>query len=141
MKEVYLDNQINVVGFKITTNNKTEIGSCANIPKLWSKFYQSKLISKDVKYGVYFNYKDKHFSDYDLLVGVLGDISDRFDYVTICPGKYFVFKKCGEIHKIVVELWKEIWNFFENNNVKRAYKTDFEKYLSDNEVEIYISII
>lgn len=65
----------------------------------------------------------------------------KFDNARIQSGKYLVFEQSGEIHKIVLELWNEIWNFFESSDIKRAYTTDFEKYISHDRVEIYISIL
>lgn len=141
MKEFYLNNKINIIGFKATTNNKNEMGLQGAIPKLWTKFCQSQLFAQDIKYGVYFNYQDRHFADYDVMVGVDSDVCDKFDNTTIESGKYLVFEKSGEIHQIVPELWAEIWNFFETSDIKRAYKTDFEKYTDQNRVEIYISVI
>jgi len=38
--------------------------------------------------------------------------------------------------------WSKIWEYFANKNsqYKRAYKTDFEYYKNQHEIEIYISI-
>jgi len=42
----------------------------------------------------------------------------------------------------IIETWGEIWEYFSNENsqYKRAYKTDFEYYKDQNEIEIYISV-
>ncbi|MDO5045441.1 GyrI-like domain-containing protein [Campylobacter sp.] len=141
MKKFHLNDKIDIIGFKASTNNKKEMSVDGVIPKLWAKFCQSELFTQDVKYGVYFNYQDRHFADYDIMVGINSKPCDKFDSVAIESGKYIVFEKSGEIHKIVPELWGEIWNFFETSDIKRAYKTDFEKYTDQNRVEIYISIV
>ena len=41
--------------------------------------------------------------------------------------KYLVFKKQGELPMVVVELWEEIWDYF-------------EKYAKEDEIEIFVSI-
>ena len=55
--------------------------------------------------------------------------------------RYLVFDKKGELPGIVVDCWKEIWEYFENEpEYERVYNIDFEKYSKENEIEIYISI-
>jgi|GEM_PF-4538289 len=41
-----------------------------------------------------------------------------------------------------IETWGKIWEYFSNENSQyiRAYKTDFEYYKNENEIEIYISV-
>ena len=69
MREFYLDKPLKITGYKVTTNNKLELNqNTAAIPNLWKKFNNSDLFN-DVNYIVYFNYRNKHFDDYDLLVG------------------------------------------------------------------------
>ncbi|WP_277620696.1 hypothetical protein [Campylobacter blaseri] len=41
----------------------------------------------------------------------------------------------------MIELWYEIWKFFDKSDVKRAYNTDFEKYIGKDKIEIYISLL
>jgi len=42
----------------------------------------------------------------------------------------------------IIETWGKIWEYFsdENSQYKRVYKTDFEYYKNQSEIEIYISI-
>ncbi|CZE47439.1 GyrI-like domain-containing protein [Campylobacter geochelonis] len=143
MKQVQIKFDKFITGFVVKTNNHDEI--CyknAQIPKLWKKFFDSKLVEiSDIYYGVYYNYTDKHFGDYDILVGVdLTNLDDKFDNVLIENGKYLCFEADGESAKITPMLWQEIWTFFQDCSFKRAYKIDFEKH-SKNKVEIYISIL
>ena len=56
----------------------------------------------------------------------------------IKSGKYAVFSFPNEPQN-VAKFWGEIWKYFENSELKRAYETDFEKYLNEK-IEIYISI-
>ena len=56
----------------------------------------------------------------------------------IQSGKYALFSFANEPQN-VAKFWDEIWRYFESSELKRIYKTDFEKYLKDK-IEIYISI-
>lgn len=138
MREIYINEQIRINGYKITTDNKKELSDSPLIPSLWAKFCRSELV-RDVNFGVYFNYKNEHLGDYDLIVGSKND-KIGFESVFIEKGKYLLFEKDGDLHEAVKALWGEIWEYFEANSTKRAYKTDFEKYVGKNRVEIYISV-
>ena len=95
MREFYLDKPLKITGYKVTTNNKLELNqNTAAIPNLWKKFNNSDLFN-DVNYGVYFNYRNKHFDDYDLLVGStksLSGVCKDCDSIEIQSGKFLVFE-------------------------------------------------
>jgi predicted transcriptional regulator YdeE len=81
--------------------------------------------------------------EFDVLVGVEElEISDKLTSVTLEEGKYLCFESKGEMPQAVIETWGEIWAYFSDENCKekRAYGTDFEVYLSQNEAEIYIGV-
>jgi len=46
------------------------------------------------------------------------------------------------IIQVIIETWGKIWEYFSNEDsqYKRVYRTDFEYYKDQNEIEIYISI-
>lgn len=93
MREICIDEQIKINGCKITTNNKIKRGNSPLIPDIWAKFYQSKLV-RDVNFGVYFNYKNKYFDDYDLIIGSKNDEANiEFENVFIEKGQIFTFRK------------------------------------------------
>lgn len=140
MKVCIVDKPVDVFGFKITTDNSAELTKEALIPNLWGKFHNSNLFV-DEYYGVYYNYEDKHFKKYDFLVGDVFGNDDTLDKVTIQSGKYLVFEADGKFNETVPKLWFEIWKFFDKSLIKRAYKTDFEKYSKDNLIEIFVSIL
>ena len=60
------------------------------------------------------------------------------EILEIKSGKYAVFSFPCEPHN-VAKFWGEIWKYFESSKLRRAYETDFEKYLNEK-IEIYISI-
>lgn len=84
---------------------------------------------------------------YDVLAGYETKNYD-FDTVTIEKGVYAVFHKKFEGTddntrvEAIIETWGKIWEYYadENSQYKRAYRTDFEYYKNQNEIEIYISI-
>lgn len=136
----------NVSGLKTRTNNKIEMNSeTSKIAKLWDNFYSNDILSKkkdsDNIFGVYFNYESDMNGDFDVLAGINSDVDIKYENIAIQSGEYLVFKNKGEMPKIVIDTWIDIWNYFNSNlKIQRAYKTDFEKYLNSSEIEIYIGI-
>ncbi len=53
-----------------------------------------------------------------------------------------MFKATGEVPKIVFETWGRVWEYFSKEGVEheRLYTTDFEYYVNQNEIEIYIAV-
>ena len=94
-------------------------------------------------YGVYTNYESDAMGFFDILVGAEEVVAqESLTMVTIESGTYLCFKAKGELAQVVIDTWGEIWTYFSNDHCKdiRSYKTDFEKYISENEVEIYIGV-
>ncbi len=144
MQRVKLDS-FKVSGVKTRTNNKNEMKpEDSKIALLWNNFYQNKLpekLNSNEIYGVYYNYESDVNGNFDVLAGLKVDNKD-FESINIEKGEYLVFSKKGTMPQAVIDTWSEVWNYFNSNpKEKRAYKTDFEKYISDNEVEVYIGIL
>jgi len=136
-----------ISGISITTNNKNEMDEATSkIPTLWDDYEEKNAYSathdkanNSSIYGVYNNYTSDVNGDYDVTVGV--EVTKSKKAIVIEDEKYLVFKKEGELPQVVIETWKEIWDYFENNDeYKRKYSVDFEHYTKENEIEIYISI-
>lgn len=135
-------------GISITTNNKNEFNEdSAKIPKLWDDYVEQNAYSatfnksKEIyMYGVYSNYSSDLNGDYDVTVAV--EVTKPKGAIIIEDQKFLVFKNKGELPQIVIDTWGEVWSYFEDENseYKRTYKIDFEKYVSKDEIEIYISI-
>lgn len=132
-----------IYGFSVRTNNiKEQNIETRSIDKVWNKFYTSTLaqVKKPFTYGVYHSYASDYNDDFTVTVGYEGD-EILENAVMIQAGKYFVFSKTGSMPDAVIACWQDVWHFFENNpTIKRAYKTDFEEYFSENEVRVYIGI-
>lgn len=67
---------------------------------------------------------------------------DEMQSLMINEGQYLMFPVKGELPQAIMETWQQIWAYFDDESIdeRRAYKTDFEKYISEDEAEIYISV-
>ena len=137
MKIINLDDSFEIYGVKTRTKNEDEIGDEGKIPALWSKFMSEYYDGNSEIYSVYCNYESDLNGHYDNFIGTrLRQKGD--ENLDIQSGKYALFSFANEPQN-VAKFWGEIWRYFESSELKRTYKTDFEKYLKDK-IEIYISI-
>ena len=134
-------------GLSVETNNKNELNpETAKIMQLWNDYEEKNIYGatfnrsdKQDIYGVYSDYVSDVNGDYKVTVAV--EVTKPKNAMIIDNQRYLVFDKKGELPDIVVDCWKEIWEYFENEpEYERVYKIDFEKYSKENEIEIYISI-
>ena len=126
-----------IYGLKTRTKNADEISSSGKIPALWAKFTKEFYDGKSEIYSVYCSYEDGVIGLYDIFIGTKS-LCQSGEILEIKSGKYAVFSFPSEPQN-VAKFWGEIWKYFENSELKRAYETDFEKYLNEK-IEIYISI-
>lgn len=134
-------------GLSSVTNNANEIDEeKAVIPKLWDEYVEKRFdtttfnrANNSFMFGVYSDYSSDVNGDYKITIAI--EVTKPKKAIVIKDERYLVFSKKGELPEIVGETWKEIWDYFENNSeYERAYTIDFEKYLKEDELEIYISI-
>ncbi len=140
-----------IYGVSTRTKNSNEMNpKTSKIGAVWEKFDSTVEVNyKDRQrvYGVYYNYESDANGEFNVLAGYETS-NAALDTVTIEKGKYLVFNKTFEENnnqlriQAVIETWGEIWKYFlnEGSQYKRIYKTDFEYYKNQNEIEIYISI-
>ena len=140
-----------IYGISTRTKNSNEMNpETAKIGAIWQKFdstVDANYKDGEKVYGVYYNYESDANGEFDVLAGY-ETLNDKLDKVTIQKGKYLVFNKTFEQTddstriQAIIKTWGRIWEYFSNENsqYKRAYKTDFEYYKDQNEIEIYISI-
>ena len=146
--EIFNVEEKTISGFSIRTSNAKEFNSAtAQIGKLFQRF--DKSVAVDYKGGarefsVYFNYESDVSGEYSVLMGAdkIVSSSEELASITIPAGKYLKFSANGDIPKIVIDTWSQIWKYFSSPDVphQRAYTIDFEQYKSQLEVEIYIAI-
>ena len=133
------------------TKNSNEMNpETAKIGAIWQKFDSTVEVNYkggEKVYGVYYNFESDANGEFDVLAGY-ETLNDKLDTVKIQKGKYLVFNKVFDETddntriQAVIETWGKVWEYFSNENsqYKRIYKTDFEYYKNQNEIEIYISI-
>ena len=136
-----------IAGLSTVTNNEIEMSEeNGKIAGLWEEYFSKDVYKKtfdkansDFMYGVYSDYESDASGNYKVTVGV--EVTKPKNAIVIEDKKYLVFTKQGELPMVVVELWEEIWEYFEKNNeYERAFEIDFEKYAKEDEIEIFVSI-
>lgn len=138
--------EIKLAGLQIRTSNQKEMNpESAKIGSLWQRFYEELTKSGEMpecSYGVYSNYESDQHGEYDLTVAKTGEFNGEGSIeITIPSGKYLKFEKEGPLPDSALQLWQEIWNYFENtSNHERTFICDFEEYSSMTDVAIYIGI-
>ena len=151
MKPVELDKK-NIFGFSVRTTNANEMNpKTAKIGQTWQKFDNEASVNYQAGervYGVYYDYESDADDEFSVLAGT-ESFSESLEQVTIEKGRYLVFEgKATSPNdeartQAVIDTWGRIWGYFESNKseYKRAYKTYFEHYKSQTEINIYISIV
>ena len=136
-----------IAGISEVTNNETEMSEeSGKIAALWENYFEKDIYKKtfdksnsDFMYGVYSDYESDASGNYKVTVGV--EVTKPKNAIVIENKKYLVFTKQGELPMVVVELWEEIWDYFEkNSDYERSFEVDFEKYVKEDEIEIFVSI-
>jgi predicted transcriptional regulator YdeE len=141
-----------IYGISIRTTNANEMNpKTAQIGGIWQKFDHETSVDYqggERVYGVYYNYESDANGEFDVLAGCEKG-NDIHDKTVIQNGKYLVFEGKAKAEddnariEAVIETWGKIWEYFrdDNSEYKRAYKSDFEHYKSQSDIDIYISII
>lgn len=123
---------------KIRTNNFNDEHVMQKITDMWKKA-STVLSDKDENvYGLYHEYESDYKGDYTLCVA----IEDRDESSVTIPDdtKYEVFKVNTNDEQGIFNTWNEIWKKEDENQLKRAYTYDFEKYSPGGSIAIYIAI-
>ena len=137
-----------VQGFVVRTDNETEMTEQGKIPELWQKFWTKLGVNQqngENAFGVYTNYESDHTGQFDVIAGVNSETqlsNENTAQVTIAAGKYLVFTQQGEMPEAVIEAWTQVWRYFSQPDVgyQRKFTTDFERYIAEDKVEVYIAI-
>ena len=141
-----------IAGIKVRTTNRDESSpDRAKLGSLWERFFQEGIPGKvanqvpgSAVYGVYSEYESDLNGEYSVTAGVQIDPSatgEGFNYVDVSGGEYLVFEGKGAMPEVVIETWRNVWEYFSNaSEFKRAYITDFELYKGMDEVAIHISV-
>lgn len=145
-----------LTGVAVRTSNLRESSPEAQISSLWERYFASGLQQKPglqnptVLYALYTDYESDVNGEYTLL---LGHETERAvsgwgeNSATVPEAAYIKFtSKRGPVQRVVIELWQEIWAFFQNAELERTYSGDFERYdvrdfnPEDTVVDIFVAV-
>ena len=130
-----------IVGFAARTSNEDpQMG--AIIGGLWKQLYtpeNTEKIQNRVNAYAIGLYSDYDKEGYQVTAGF--EVSDAesgngFTVKTIPAGRYAKFSVHGDMIEAVANSWKEIWE----TPLDRTFTGDFEEYLSQEDIDIYIAI-
>ena len=130
-----------IVGFAARTSNEDpQMG--AVIGDLWKQLYtpeNTEKIQNRVNAYAIGLYSDYDKEGYQVTAGF--EVSDAengngFAVKTIPAGRYAKFSVHGDMIEAVANSWKEIWE----TPLDRTFTGDFEEYLSQEDIDIYIAI-
>ena len=130
-----------IVGFTARTSNEDpQMG--AIIGGLWKQLYtpeNTEKIENRVNAYAIGLYSDYNKEGYQVTVGF--EVSDAESgngsaVKTIPAGRYAKFSVHGDMIEAVANSWKEIWE----TPLDRTFTGDFEEYLSQEDIDIYIAI-
>lgn len=130
-----------IVGFAARTGNEDpQMG--AIIGGLWKQLYtpeNTEKIQNRVNAYAIGLYSDYDKEGYQVTAGF--EVSDAeggngFAVKTIPAGRYAKFSVHGDMIEAVANSWKEIWE----TPLDRTFTGDFEEYLSQEDIDIYIAI-
>ncbi|MGL4767889.1 MAG: GyrI-like domain-containing protein [Formosimonas sp.] len=146
---VHIDS-FQVAGLPIRTTNAVEQSPNGKIPQLWQDFFAQDLFGIDERiagtpaYGAYVNYESDDQGAYDVIAGVKVNAAPNthLQTVKIEAGDYMVFKTTGAMPQRIIDGWQAVWAYFASSNAthERTYSTDFEQYVDEDDVAIYIAV-
>lgn len=130
-----------IVGFTARTSNEDpQMG--AIIGGLWKQLYTpentAKIQNRVNAYAIGL-YSDYDKEGYQVTAGFEVSDAERgngFAVKTIPAGRYAKFSVHGDMIEAVADSWKEIWE----TPLDRTFTGDFEEYLSQEDIDIYIAI-
>lgn len=148
--QVKINDSIICQGICVRTNNENEMNpSTAKIGELWDNFYQNVMptvADSPQLYGLYYNYASDVNGDFDVMAAVSNALANTDNLTltstTIPAGNYLVFTQQGKMPQAVITAWQQVWAYFTNANCQhtRKYSVDFEKYVAEDIVEVYIAV-
>ncbi len=141
-----------LVGMQVETSHEIEQSEQGQIPGLWERFAEGQLadtvpdrIPESPVYAAYSNYSEDA-SGYVFTAGVAIESGstppDELAQLAVVEGDYLVFPLEDSAVDDVRNAWSEIHRFFsEHPEITRAFSVDYEAYLPDGSLMIYVSVL
>lgn len=147
--------EFSVIGSFAETTNAAEMKGEGVIGQLWERFYHDEIrhtIPNKMNTSIlalYTNYESDETGKYSFGIGAEVEqnttVPEGLEKVVVPEANYIIFTtRKGPVHEVVVEAWKEIWEWSKTN--ERAFLTDFELYderatdPENSQIDIYISV-
>jgi predicted transcriptional regulator YdeE len=142
-------------GYSVRTSNADEmVPGRMRIPALWQHFFAEGALAaleNCVKgappLGIYMDYENGAEGEYSVIAGVevqdLSNIPEPLCGVSIEEGDYLVFTGEGPMPEAVIAAWRHVWEFFARprcDALRRRFTVDFERYVGEDAVEIWIGV-
>lgn len=129
-----------IVGISKVVSNQNP----AEIMSFWEEFFKTNitdLIPNQTSVGVfclYTDYQGDYREPYKMIigheVGSTAPTPEGLESVEFNFDNHTHYSVHGELPKVVMEKWHEIWN----NGLARAYKLDFQRHNADGSVDIFV---
>lgn len=116
--------------YPIKTDTFTHNATAADFVQIWQSV---ELPEKTTCYGVYFNYRDDRFD-----FAVATEIPNGNPPIVIDDLTWY--EKFPTKCELLGETWQGILRKGQQGLLKRALTVDFEKYLPEGKVDIYIAV-
>ncbi|MBS7807075.1 GyrI-like domain-containing protein [Variovorax sp. PCZ-1] len=135
-----------VQGLQVRTTNAAEQTAEAKIGALWGRYFSSPGAGASAVYGVYSGYEGDWTGAFDAMAGnevAMGAAPQEGRVIVqVQGGQYLVFRAKGAMPQAVIEAWGRVWQYFSalRTDWQRCYATDFEQYLSADEVAVCIGV-
>ncbi|MDO4430239.1 MAG: AraC family transcriptional regulator [Lonepinella koalarum] len=117
----------------LKTNQYTE---AEQIPWLWQQEFPN-LLGNYPHYGVYHHYQNQEKGDFYFTIA----LETKNENTPLIIDESIWYEVFPTTNKQRNATWKSIKNKAKQGLLKRAYLIDFEKYLPEGKMEIYISIL
>lgn len=142
-----------LVGIQVETSHEIEQSEQGQIPGLWERFAEGQLadtipnrIPESPIYAAYSSYSEDASGPYVFTVGVAIESGstppDEWVLLAVAGGDYLVFPCEASAVDDVRDAWSEIHRFFsEHPEITRAFSVDYEAYLPDGSLMVYVSVL
>lgn len=149
---------VSLIGVATRTTNADEMSGNGRLAVLWDSYFASGMAERaqvnnaHLIYALYTDYERDASGAYTVVIGhERGDgqaeVPDGLTPAAIPESMFICFRtKKGPVYEVVAEAWSNIWAFFEQSTIERAYTGDYELYdgrifdPANAEVDIYIAV-
>ncbi|MGX4685435.1 effector binding domain-containing protein [Vagococcus sp. JNUCC 83] len=126
----------------IRTNNFNDKNIETKMTNLWKCAIEKIQKIDTTIYAIYHDYQSDFRGDYTCSICIRNEYEENnSNNINILDNtKYRMFKVDSSVDNSIFNTWKLIWEQEEKGLLNRSYTYDYEKYYSQDNIEIYIAI-